>query len=54
MAKLIKPTFPYLPKGQRTRNFLSRELNRIKFLRIESFIMNLFSTGKIYLNNMTA
>lgn len=35
--KLIKPTFPFLPKGQRTRNFLSRELNRIKFLRNRIF-----------------
>ena len=35
--KLIKPTFPFLPKGQRTRNFLSRELNRIKFLRNRVF-----------------
>lgn len=25
--KLFKPTFPFLPKGQRTRPFLSRELN---------------------------
>jgi hypothetical protein len=35
--KLIKDTFPFLAKGQRTRNFLSRELNRIKFLRNRVF-----------------
>jgi len=35
--KLLKPTFPYLPKGQRTRAFLSRELNRIRFLRNRVF-----------------
>jgi hypothetical protein len=35
--KLIKPTFPYSPKGHRTRSFLSRELNRIKFLRNRVF-----------------
>jgi hypothetical protein len=35
--KLINPTFPFAPKGQRTRNFLSRELNRIKFLRNRVF-----------------
>lgn len=34
---LIKSAFPYLPKGQRTRHFLSRELNRIKFLRNRIF-----------------
>src|SRR3990167_330396 len=35
--KLIKPAFPFLPKAQRTRNFLSRELNKIKFLRNRVF-----------------
>ncbi|KTD56767.1 Abi-like protein [Legionella santicrucis] len=35
--KLLKPTFQYLPKGQRTRAFLSRELNRIRFLRNRIF-----------------
>ncbi len=31
--RLLKPTFSGLPKGQRTRLFLSRELNRTRFLR---------------------
>ena len=35
--KLLKPTFPFLPKGQRTRPFLSRELNRIRLLRNRVF-----------------
>ena len=35
--KLIKHIFPFLPKGQRTRDFLSRELNRIKYLRNRVF-----------------
>ena len=35
--KLLKPAFPFLPKGQRTRSFLSRELNRIRFLRNRIF-----------------
>jgi len=35
--KLFKPVFPFLPKGQRTRSFLSRELNRIRFLRNRIF-----------------
>lgn len=35
--KSIKPTFPFLPKGQKTRQFLSRELNRIKLLRNRIF-----------------
>ena len=35
--KLLKPTFPFLSKGQRTRTFLSRELNRIRFLRNRIF-----------------
>jgi hypothetical protein len=35
--KLLKPTFPCLSKGQRTRTFLSRELNRIRFLRNRIF-----------------
>jgi len=35
--KLLKPTFPFLPKGQRTRAFLSRELNRVRFLRNRIF-----------------
>lgn len=35
--KLLKPTFPFLPKGQRTRQFLSRELNQIRFLRNRIF-----------------
>lgn len=34
---LLKTTFQYLPKGQRTRAFLSRELNRIRFLRNRVF-----------------
>ncbi|WP_052403135.1 hypothetical protein [Legionella massiliensis] len=35
--KLLKGTFQYLPKRQRTRAFLSRELNRIRFLRNRVF-----------------
>lgn len=35
--QLIKPTFPFLPKGQKTRNFISRELNNIKSLRNRVF-----------------
>ena len=35
--KLFKPVFPFLPKGQRTRSFLSKELNRIRFLRNRIF-----------------
>lgn len=35
--KLLKPTFPFLPKGQRTRHYLSRELNRIRLLRNRIF-----------------
>lgn len=35
--KLLKSTFPFLPKGQRTRSYLSRELNRIRFLRNRTF-----------------
>ena len=35
--KLLKPTFPFLPKAQRTRSFLSRELNRIRVLRNRIF-----------------
>jgi Abi-like protein len=35
--KLLKPTFPYLSKSQRTRTYLSRELNRIRFLRNRIF-----------------
>ena len=35
--KLLKPTFPFLSKTQRTRTFLSRELNRIRFLRNRIF-----------------
>jgi len=35
--KLLKPTFPFLPKGQRTRQYLSRELNRIRLLRNRIF-----------------
>lgn len=35
--QLIKPSFPFLPKGQKTRAFISRELNRIKFLRNRVF-----------------
>src|SRR5207237_994804 len=35
--KIIKPAFPFLPKGQRSRHFLSRELNRIKNLRNRVF-----------------
>jgi hypothetical protein len=35
--KLLKPTFPFMPKGQRTRSYLSRELNRIRFLRNRIF-----------------
>jgi len=35
--KLLKPVFPFLPKGQRTRNYLSRELNRIRQLRNRVF-----------------
>jgi len=35
--KLLKPTFPCLSKGQRTRTYLSRELNRIRFLRNRIF-----------------
>ncbi|RUR15822.1 hypothetical protein ELY21_14015 [Legionella sp. km535] len=34
---LLKPVFQFLPKGQRTRTFLSRELNRIRFLRNRIF-----------------
>ena len=35
--KLLKHSFPFLPNGQRTRAFLSRELNRIRFLRNRIF-----------------
>ena len=35
--KLLKPVFPCLVKSQRTRAFLSRELNRIRFLRNRIF-----------------
>lgn len=35
--KLIKPCFPYLPKYQRTRHFLLRELSRIRLLRNRVF-----------------
>jgi len=35
--KLIKPTFPHLPKSQRTRSFLSCELNKIRRLRNRIF-----------------
>lgn len=35
--KLLKPTFQYLPKKERTRAFLSRELNRIRLLRNRIF-----------------
>jgi hypothetical protein len=35
--KLLKPTFPHLLKGQRTRTYVSRELNRIRFLRNRIF-----------------
>jgi hypothetical protein len=35
--KLLKSTFPFLPKGQRTRTYLSRELNRIRILRNRIF-----------------
>jgi hypothetical protein len=35
--KLLKPTFPGLSKRQRTRTYLSRELNRIRFLRNRIF-----------------
>lgn len=35
--KLFKFIFTFLPKGQRTRPFLSRELNRIRFLRNRIF-----------------
>jgi hypothetical protein len=35
--KLLKPIFPFLPRGQRTRQFLSRELNRIRLLRNRIF-----------------
>lgn len=35
--KLLKPTFPFLPRGQRTRSFLSRELNQIRRLRNRIF-----------------
>lgn len=35
--RLLKPAFPYLSKGQRTRTFLSRELNRIRSLRNRIF-----------------
>ncbi|RAP38507.1 hypothetical protein B1207_01065 [Legionella quinlivanii] len=35
--KLLKPTFPYLTKRQRTRTYVSRELNRIRFLRNRIF-----------------
>ncbi len=35
--KLFKPTFPFLSKRERTRAFLSRELNRIRFLRNRIF-----------------
>ncbi len=35
--KLLKTTFPFLPKGHRTRHYLSRELNRIRFLRNRIF-----------------
>jgi len=35
--KLLKHTFPFLPKGQRTRQYLSRELNRIRLLRNRIF-----------------
>lgn len=35
--KLLRPAFPFLSKGHRTRIFLSRELNRIRFLRNRIF-----------------
>jgi len=35
--KLLKPVFPCLAKSQRTRTFLSRELNKIRFLRNRIF-----------------
>ena len=35
--KLLKPTFIFLSKGQRTRQYLSRELNRIRLLRNRIF-----------------
>jgi hypothetical protein len=35
--KLLKPTFPGLSRIQRTRTYLSRELNRIRFLRNRIF-----------------
>ncbi|HAT7072035.1 TPA: hypothetical protein JAN90_04495 [Legionella pneumophila] len=35
--KLLKPSFPSLSKSQRTRTYLSRELNRIRFLRNRIF-----------------
>jgi hypothetical protein len=35
--RLLKTTFQNLPKGQKTRSFLSRELNRIRFLRNRVF-----------------
>lgn len=35
--KLLKSAFPYLTKSQRTRIFLSRELNKIRYLRNRIF-----------------
>lgn len=35
--KLLKTNFQHLPKGQKNRAFLSRELNRIRFLRNRVF-----------------
>ncbi len=35
--KLLKPAFPFLPKGQKTRSYLSRELNRVRLLRNRVF-----------------
>lgn len=35
--KLLKKTFPYLPKGQRTRQYILKELNKIRLLRNRVF-----------------
>jgi len=35
--KLLKPTFPFLAKSKRTRSFISRELNLIRYLRNRIF-----------------
>lgn len=35
--KLLKPVFPYMPRGQRTRTFLSRKLNQVRLLRNRVF-----------------